>query len=200
MKKFLIFNILGILLFFVIAIVILMLSLRSCTRHGEKVTIPTVVGLNVDEAIALIESEDFEYEIIDTLAIDSLPKGCVVEQVPAKESLVKHGRKIFMKINTSEDIYVIMPDFKDAQFKTLHIQLQNAKLKMGNIRYKKVEDYTNIVLEQMYNGRPIAPGTQVKQGSRIDFVIAGKDPNSEEDYNIDDSNSSENEETDDFNN
>ena len=32
----------------------------------------------------------------------------------------------------------------------------------------------------MYNGRPIEPGTEIKQGSRIDFVIAGRDPNSKE--------------------
>jgi len=39
----------------------------------------------------------------------------------------------------------------------------------------------NIVLKQLYNGRPIEPGTEIKQGSRIDFVVAGRDPNSKDD-------------------
>ena len=53
------FNILGIILLFVIAVVVLMLSLKSCTRHGDSVTVPTVVGLDADEAIKLLDDEDF---------------------------------------------------------------------------------------------------------------------------------------------
>ncbi|MBR4582978.1 MAG: PASTA domain-containing protein, partial [Bacteroidales bacterium] len=93
------FNILGIISLFVLAVLILMLSLKSCTRHGEAVTVPTVVGLDANEAIAMLEEEGFNYEVVDTLFIDSLPKGVVVEQNPAKESLVKHGRTVYMKVN-----------------------------------------------------------------------------------------------------
>lgn len=171
------FNILGIIAFIVLAFVVLMLMLRSCTHHGEVVTVPTVVGMDVDNAMKLIDDEGFVYEIIDTLIVDSLPKGVVVEQTPAKESLVKPGRTIYLKINTTEDVYIEMPNFVDAQSKTLAVALMNSKLKMGNITYQKNENDKNVVLKQMYNGRQIAPGTKIKRGSRIDFVIAGCDPN-----------------------
>ena len=101
------FNILGIVLLFVLAVVILMFGLKSYTRHGESVTVPTVVGMDADEAIAMLKDEDFNYEVIDTLLIDSLPKGVVVEQNPPKESLVKHGRTVYMKINTINRNFIL---------------------------------------------------------------------------------------------
>lgn len=184
------FNILGIILLFVLAIVILMFGLKSYTRHGESVTVPTVVGMNADEAIAMLEDEDFNYEVVDTLYIDSLPKGVVVEQNPAKESLVKHGRTVYMKINTTDDILVKMPQFVGVQYKVLDVKLKHSKLKKGDIKWQKDGEVVNIVLKQMYKGRPIEPGTEIKQGSRIDFVIAGRDPNSkEEDEEEDESDS-----------
>lgn len=184
------FNILGIILLFVLAVVILMFGLKSYTRHGESVTVPTVVGMNADEAIAMLEDEDFNYEVVDTLYIDSLPKGVVVEQNPAKESLVKHGRTVYMKINTTDDILVKMPQFVGVQYKVLDVKLKHSKLKKGDIKWQKDGEVVNIVLKQMYKGRPIEPGTEIKQGSRIDFVIAGRDPNSkEEDEEEDESDS-----------
>ena len=174
------FNVLGIILFFVLAVVILLVSLKSYTRHGESVTVPTVVGMDADEAIAMLMDEDFNYEIIDTLKIDSLPKGVVVEQNPAKESLVKHGRTVYMKINTSDAIMVKMPSFVGEQYKTLDVRLKHSKLKKGRVTWQKDGEVKNIVLKQMYNGHPIEPGTEIEQGARIDFVIAGRDPNSEE--------------------
>ncbi len=174
------FNILGIILLFVIAVVILMVSLKSCTRHGESVTVPTVVGMDADEAIAMLKDEDFNYEVIDTLFIDSLPKGVVVEQNPAKESLVKHGRTVYIKVNTRDEILVKMPSFVGEQYKTLDVRLKHSKLKKGTVKWQKDGEVVNIVLKQLYNGRPIEPGTEIKQGSRIDFVVAGRDPNSKD--------------------
>ncbi len=116
------FNILGIILFFVLAVVILMVSLKSCTRHGDSVTVPTVVGMDADEAIEMLKEEGFGYEIVDTLFIDSLPKGVVVEQNPVRESLVKHGRTVYMKINTRDEILVRMPSFVGEQYKVLDVR------------------------------------------------------------------------------
>jgi len=179
-SKAFLFNLLGIILFFVIAVVVLMVSLKSCTRHGDSVTVPTVVGMDADEAVEMIKNEGFGCEIVDTLFIDSLPKGVVVEQNPAKESLVKHGRTVYIKVNTSEDILVKMPSFVGEQYKTLDVRLRHAKLKKGSVKWQKDGEVVNIVLKQLYKGRPIEPGTEIKQGSRIDFVIAGRDPNSKE--------------------
>ena len=174
-KAFLL-NILGILVFFVIAIIILMASLRSCTRHGEKVTVPTVVGMEQDEALALLEREGFKDTIISILFIDTLPKGVIVEQVPTPESQVKPGRTIYLKVNSSEDIYIPMPDFVGHQSKTLENELKKYKLKLDKIKYQRHGEEKNIVLKQMYNGRQIKPGTEIKQGSAISFIVAGNGP------------------------
>ncbi|MBR4584570.1 MAG: PASTA domain-containing protein, partial [Bacteroidales bacterium] len=84
------------------------------------------------------------------------------------------------KVNTSNEIMVKMPSFVGEQYKTLSVRLKHSKLKMGSVKWQKDGEVVNIVLKQMYNGRSIDPGTEIKQGSRIDFVVAGRDPNSQE--------------------
>ena len=48
--------------------------------------------------------------------------------------------------------------------------LKNAGLKLGDTSFRP--DFAkNAVLEQSFNGTPIQPGTKVRMGSRIDFVL-----------------------------
>ena len=87
---------------------------------------------------------------------------------------------MYIKVNTRDEILVKMPSFVGEQYKVLDARLKHAKLKKGSVKWQKDGEVVNIVLKQMYKGRPIEPGTEIKQGSRIDFVVAGRDPNSKE--------------------
>jgi len=63
-----------------------------------------------------------------------------------------------------------MPDLKDASLKQATMILESYGMKMGQLNYKP-DLAENVVLEQLYKGAPIAPGTEIKKGITIDLVV-----------------------------
>lgn len=178
MKKFLNFlksklfllNFGGAVVFFILVFVILNLSLKSYTKHGETVTIPTLIGMQTDEAIALIEENGFNYEIIDTVFDNKYDKGSVVEQNPVPESLVKEGRKIYIIVNSNQDEMISMPQLVGFSMRQVQSMAETYGLNIGGLRY--VPDIAvNVVIKQMYKGEEIDAGAKIKKGSTIDLVL-----------------------------
>ena len=84
-------------------------------------------------------------------------------------------------MNTDSDIYIKAPNFVGVSRKMLESELKKCNLKLGKLSYEKDGEVVNVVLKQKYNGRELRAGVDsVKLGSFIDFVIAGRDPNSKE--------------------
>lgn len=75
------------------------LSLTLFTKHGQKKEVPGVVGTGYSEAVDKLHDAGFKIEIRDSLYLDNVKPGLVVEQYPRAGSMVKPGRKIFLYIN-----------------------------------------------------------------------------------------------------
>ncbi len=160
----------GAILFFIVALILLNVILKIYSRHGDSVTVPTVIGMQTDEAIALIEDNGFDYVIVDTVFDDKHDKGAVVEQNPKPESLVKDGRKIYLIVNSRQDEMISMPQFVGMSMKMVNSMAETYGLTIGSLRY--VPDIAvNVVIRQMHNGDEIAPGEKIKKGSTIDLVL-----------------------------
>lgn len=169
-SKVFLFNTGGAILFVIIAVVILNFSLKIYTQHGDSYTVPTVLGMQIDDAIGIIEDNDFVYEIIDTVFDNKYDKGAVVEQNPKPESLVKSGRKIYLIVNSRQDELISMPQFVGMSMKMVSSMAENYGLLIGSLRY--VPDIAvNVVIRQMYNGNEIDPGKKIKKGSTVDIVL-----------------------------
>lgn len=83
----------------ILGILIAYLSLTLITKHGQKSQVPNVVGTGYTQAIEKLHDAGFKIEIRDSLYLDDVKPGLVVEQYPAAESMVKPGRKVFLYIN-----------------------------------------------------------------------------------------------------
>ena len=63
-----------------------------------------------------------------------------------------------------------MPNLIGYSFRSAEMVLKNNNLKFGDTTFKP--DFArHSVLEQLYNGTAIAPGTKIRMGSTIDFVL-----------------------------
>ncbi len=169
-SKLFIFNVLGAIAFFVIAFFVLKFYLKSFTEHGITVTVPTLVGLDAEEAIQQIQDGGFAYVIVDTVFDDKVDKGAIVEQNPRPESLVKNGRRIYLIVNSTQDELISMPQFTGLSIRQVNSLAESYGLIIGNLRY--VPDIAvNVVIKQMYDGDDIAAGTKIKKGSKIDLIL-----------------------------
>jgi beta-lactam-binding protein with PASTA domain len=94
----------------------------------------------------------------------------VLEQYPKAGARVKEGRSIYITLNATQPPEVAMPNLVDGSVRNAHISLKSRGLGYNTISY--VPDIAkNAVLEQLYQGKPIAPGTRIPQGSKIDLVV-----------------------------
>lgn len=150
--------------------VVFVLSLNWITHHGEAKTVPSVTGKPLNQIQSLLEKEGFELVVQDSVYFDSLPPTMVVKQVPEADEVVKINRTIYVTINRTIPPNVTMPNLIGYSFRNAEMILQNSGLRLGDTTFKP--DFAkNSVLEQLYNGQSISPGTNIRMGSTISLVI-----------------------------
>ncbi len=156
---------LGLLIIFLV-----LKALGGITRHGEYLTVPSVVGKKTQEAITFLESKGFEVQIQDSVYNDSSKMGIVLKQLPDPNSTVKINRVIFLTVNR---VTLPLVDMPSLQGKTLSYALEILKrshLTLGDTTFKP-DFMMGSVLEQSYQGNAITSGSKLPWGSRVDLVI-----------------------------
>ena len=156
--------------FLFLLFIIFFLSLGWITGYGKTAKVGYVVGQSYIAAQQQLEKEGFEVVILDSIYVDSIAKLAVIRQTPEADEIVKAGRTIYLTINRMVPPQVEMPSLVGFSLKSAELYLQSLQLKLGAITYKP--DFArNAVLDQLYNGVPIAQGVKIPLGSSISLVI-----------------------------
>ncbi|MEA3426301.1 MAG: PASTA domain-containing protein [Bacteroidota bacterium] len=154
----------------VILVLLFFASLSWLTGYGKNEKVPAVTGQNAMAAQKILEDRGFDVVIQDSVYIDTVAKQAVIRQSPEADAMVKHGRTIYLTINRTIPPQVEMPNLAGFSVKSAEMYLQSLGLKMGEISYKP-DIARNAVLEQLFNGTTIKPGTRIPIGSVISFVL-----------------------------
>lgn len=141
------------------------------TRHGEALTVPSIVGISLEEADTVLNQRQLRFAITDeTTYLPEYPPMTVLQQHPKAGAQVKSGRKIYLTINSETPPEVPMPNLVDSSVRNAQVLLNNQGLLLGEVKY--VPDVAqDAVLVQQYQGENITPGTLVGKGSKIDLVV-----------------------------
>ncbi len=168
-KKFLKHLLLSVILI-VLLIVGVFFSLGVYTHHGESYATPDFKGLTEKQFYHLIKHNKLRYKIIDSLHIDEIAPGVVIEQIPKAGSLIKENRTIFFTINafTIEKVYV--PDVIDESLRDAELIFKSHGLRLGQLIYIP-STYKDLVLGQQIDGKPIEAGNKIPKGTAIDLLV-----------------------------
>lgn len=150
-------------------LLIIFYSLNFYTRHGEGLPVPKLKGMAVENAIQLLESKGFRYQIDSVYLIDKEP-GMVVEQDPDPNTNVKINRTIYLTIITRLAPNISFPDISGKTFLEARSILNNYGLKLGDTTYTS-DVARDVVLSITYKGNTIAAEQQIPKGSRINLVL-----------------------------
>ena len=142
--------------------------LNIFTLHNKHMEVPNFKGVFMRDLDKFVAEKDVEYEVVDSVYNDELPKGTVIEQEPLAGSTVKVGRTIYLTVNAQVNQKVQMPDLIDLSLRQAKSLLESYGLKLGKLSY--VEGLPP-VMQQHYKGRAIAPGSVIDKGSSIDLVL-----------------------------
>jgi eukaryotic-like serine/threonine-protein kinase len=151
--------------------VIFIFSLNWCTHHDQSKTVPAVLGKSFESASEILENAGFEVVIQDSVYTDTTKPLTVIKQVPDADEVVKVNRTVYLTINRAVPPMVEMPNLVGYSYRSAEMALENANLQVGEITYKPFFS-KNAVLEQLYEGKTIAPGTRIRMGTKIALVLA----------------------------
>lgn len=154
----------------VILVFIFFGMLSWITHHNQTEKVPAVVGQNVEAAKKILEAKGFRVIVNDSVYDGNVPPLNVVRQSPDIDAVVKGGRTIFLSVNRAVPPMVAMPNLVGYSFRSASLYLQSAQLKLGDTTYRP-DIARNAVLEQLWNGQTIKPGTLIPLGSTIGFVL-----------------------------
>ncbi len=147
-----------------------LLSLKWITGHGKSASVPSVTGKKFADAEALLKKSGFSMEIQDSVYVDTMPPMSIIKQFPEADEVVKSNRTVYLVVNRSEPPVIEMPNLVGYSFRNAEMVLKNMDLRIGDTTFKP--DFArNAVLEQIYKGDKIAPGTKIKKGSVISLVL-----------------------------
>lgn len=163
-------NILAAIALALLILFIFLQLLGRITKHGQYLTVPSVIGKKTTDAIKQLEDKGFEVVIQDSVYTDTAKMGIVLKQLPDPNSTVKINRTVFLTVNRLTLPLIDMPALEG---KTLNFALEILKrshLTLGDTVFRP-DFMRGSVLEQSYKGNIIEPGSKLPWGSPVDLVI-----------------------------
>jgi beta-lactam-binding protein with PASTA domain len=153
-------------------ILLIFLSLRVYTRHGQALSVPDFRGKKIEEATSMADQKRLRLVVSDSSFVQGQEPGVVIGQNPSFDTKVKENRTIFITINAINPEKVEMPDVVGVSIREAEARLMRYGLRIGSKKYvpDPGKDY---VLRQSFKNREISKGTKVIKGSYIDLEIGG---------------------------
>jgi len=143
------------------------LIMPSYTRHDRGQYLVDVQGKQLDNAIAMIEAEDFFAEVSDTMFTNQVPPGYVIDQYPKPYMKVKTGRTVRLKVSTSEKL-VQIPNLIGQSLRSAELILHQAGLLIDTIYTEYNPEYPKGTIAWQY---PKA-NNSIKRGLGIQITVS----------------------------
>ena len=83
------------------------------TNHNQKIAVPDLHRMPLDEVQAKLKDANLDFIVIDSASYNpNYPKKSVIEQFPEAGDFVKEKRKVYLTLNPSKYRDISLPDLK----------------------------------------------------------------------------------------
>ena len=146
-------------------------GLKAYTNHNERIAVPNLEKLSVEEAEKVLAEQELTYVVIDSSNFNpDYPPKSIIEQDPEAGSYVKHKRKIYLTLNPSDYMKVQIRNVIDETKRQVVTRLRSSGFMIGKERF--IPDLgKNVVRMLEYQGREIKPGEYLPKNSILDLVL-----------------------------
>lgn len=135
------------------------------------VVVPTFVGQNEADALALGRREQLQMLVIARRTSEQFPKGVVMVQDPSGGVQVRQQRRISLIVSEGVQ-YVSMPDLRDQSLREAGLVLSNLHLHLG--KTKAIDD-NDVDAGHIVSEDP-TPLTNVREGTDVNFQVSNGPP------------------------
>ena len=162
-----------IVMIFIFSIVAEYLVMPVYTRQNENKVMMDVINRNLDDAIKILKSENYRYEVSDTLYTNKFSLGTIIDQYPKPNTRVKSGRTVRLKIAHPEKS-VAIPNLIGQSRRSAELELNQMGLLIDTVYTEYNPEYPNGTIAWQY---PKA-GDRRKKGMGIQITVSkGMPPN-----------------------
>lgn len=168
--KFILINLVAVIVVVIIISIVVLSRLDNYTRHGESIAVPEFYHMTPEEASEAASQKNLRIEVVDSLFNGNAKPGIVLEQYPLGGARVKANRLIHLTINARNPEKIAFPNLKNSAFRQTLQTLESRGFKIGRIEFDNSE-FKNLVLALRQKGREVEPGTLLPKGTVIDIVL-----------------------------
>tara|TARA_B100000700_G_scaffold205773_1_gene226189 strand:- start:448 stop:1203 length:756 start_codon:yes stop_codon:yes gene_type:complete len=166
-----ILSIIGMIVVF--SIVAQYLIMPIYTRQNQNRIMIDIKNKHLDDAINILKSENYKYEVSDTLYTNKFQLGTIVDQYPKPNTRVKSGRTVRLKIAQPEKS-VAIPNLIGQSRRSAELELNQMGLLIDTVYTEYNPEYPNGTIAWQY---PKA-GDRRKKGMGIQITVSkGMPPN-----------------------
>ncbi|SUZ55086.1 uncharacterized protein METZ01_LOCUS7940 [marine metagenome] len=149
------------------------LVMPAYTRQNQNRIMIDVQNRNLDDALKILKSENYRYEVSDTLYTNKFQLGTIVDQYPKPNTRVKSGRTVRLKIAQPEKS-VAIPNLIGQSRRSAELELNQMGLLIDTVYTEYNPEYPNGTIAWQY---PKA-GDRRKKGMGIQITVSkGMPPN-----------------------
>ena len=169
-SKFLIGNLIAMILVIFALLVGVNYGLDLYTHHGESIKVPNIEGMKISKARELMEENGLLLVVTDSGYNKRLPADCVLSQNPVAGLTVKSGHTIYVTINSASSPSVAIPDVVD------NCSYREAEAKLVSLGFKVLPpQYVTGEKDWVYgvscNGRRVTAGERVSIEQPLTLLI-----------------------------
>ncbi|SKA92376.1 serine/threonine protein kinase [Caloramator quimbayensis] len=132
----------------------------------KDVKVPSIIGLNEDEARKVLESKKLNMEVANRVS-DKKPAGEVIRTYPAENTTVKQNSTVRVVISTGPK-EVKVPDLTNLDLIAAESLIKRNALKIGVIERKNSDE----VSKDLIISQSPEKGTMVQEGTEISIIIS----------------------------
>jgi len=166
-----ILSIIGMIVVF--SIVAQYLIMPIYTRQNQNRIMIDIKNKHLDDAINILKSENYKYDVSDTLYTNKFQLGTIVDQYPKPNTRVKSGRTVRLKIAQPEKS-VAIPNLIGQSRRSAELELNQMGLIIDTVYTEYNPEYPNGTIAWQY---PKA-GDRRKKGMGIQITVSkGMPPN-----------------------
>jgi len=155
----------------IIVVFLLKLYLGFRTHHDQKIEVPSLSKMSLDETQKTLENLKLNFIVIDSASFNpNYPPKSVIDQDPEAGDFVKVNRKIYLTLNPSSYRKIAIPDIFDKTKRQVETHLKSIGFRIGEYYY--IPDLgRNVVRKLEFNGKELKAGDLIPKNSPIDLIL-----------------------------
>ena len=155
----------------IIGVFLLKLYLNYSTHHTQKIEVPNLAKLSLEDTQEKLKALDLELTIMDSVSFNpNYPPKSVIDQNPEAGDFVKENRKIYVTLNPSSYRKITIPNVLNKTKRQVETHLKSVGFRIG--KYTYIPDIGRDVVRRMkHHGKVVKPGSLLPKNSKIDLVL-----------------------------